>query len=100
MDSLTSIELRNRLQSSLACRLPTTFVFDCPNTNAVVDYLCERVLPLESCIDPAPGNGDRPAVPAESSPEQHEGLDDLTANELETLLDKKLAEIEEGGQTA
>ena len=29
---------------------------------------------------------------------RREGLDGLTVNELETLLDEKLAEIEEGGR--
>jgi hypothetical protein len=66
----------------------------------VVDYLCERVLPSEPGIGPAPEKGGRPVVPAEGSTEPRGGLDDLTVSELETLLDEKLAEIEEGGQMA
>ena len=41
MDSLTSVELRNRLQMELGCVLPTTLTFDCPNVAAVKRYLAE-----------------------------------------------------------
>ena len=39
MDSLTSAELRNRLQNSLACFLPPTIAFDYPTLEALVEYL-------------------------------------------------------------
>ena len=44
MDSLTSVELRNRLQTSLGCSLPPTLAFDYPNVIALVDYVANDVL--------------------------------------------------------
>jgi acyl carrier protein len=43
MDSLTAVELRNRLQSSLDCQLSATMAFDYPNVGALVDYLEGRM---------------------------------------------------------
>ncbi|MBW4594598.1 MAG: SDR family NAD(P)-dependent oxidoreductase [Brasilonema angustatum HA4187-MV1] len=39
MDSLTSVELKNRIQSSLELQLPSTLAFDYPNVKSLVDYL-------------------------------------------------------------
>lgn len=44
MDSLTSVELRNRLQTSLGCSLPSSLALDCPNILALVDYVADTVL--------------------------------------------------------
>ncbi len=44
MDSLTSIELRNRLQSSLGSSVASTLVFDYPTVETLVDYLAQEVL--------------------------------------------------------
>ncbi|MFC4983701.1 SDR family NAD(P)-dependent oxidoreductase, partial [Streptomyces atroolivaceus] len=38
-DSLTLVELRNRLQTSAGLRLPATFLFNCPTPSAVVAHL-------------------------------------------------------------
>jgi len=43
MDSLTSMELRNRLQSSLACDLPAAVVFNNPTVEALAAFLAETV---------------------------------------------------------
>jgi acyl carrier protein len=43
MDSLTSVELRNHLQSNLECSLPSTFAFDYPTVGALVDYLAQEI---------------------------------------------------------
>lgn len=43
MDSLTSVELRHRLEKSLGCRLPVTTAFDYPTPEAVAGYLAEQL---------------------------------------------------------
>lgn len=43
MDSLTSLEFRNRLQKSLQCSIPTTVAFDYPTLEELVDYLLDQL---------------------------------------------------------
>ncbi|MCL2934744.1 MAG: alpha/beta fold hydrolase, partial [Trichodesmium sp. MAG_R03] len=46
MDSLTSVELRNKLQSSLKCSVPSTLAFNYPTLEVLVEYLAD-VIPIE-----------------------------------------------------
>jgi acyl transferase domain-containing protein/thioesterase domain-containing protein/acyl carrier protein len=48
MDSLMSVELRNRLQKSLGCNLPSTLTFQYPTIAALIDYLADEVFQLAS----------------------------------------------------
>jgi acyl carrier protein len=42
-DSLTAVELRNRLASATGIRLPVTFIYDWPTPAALVEYLRDQV---------------------------------------------------------
>ena len=89
MDSLMTVQLRQRLENSLDGRpLPLTLAFEYPNIEALTRYLAGEVLDLDSaaCRTGAPVNAADDAKP----PDRH---DRLSENELVDLLAKKLEQL-------
>ena len=54
MDSLMSVELRNRLERLLGCSLVSTLAFDYPNIEALADYLLDNVVIFAAVASEAP----------------------------------------------
>lgn len=75
LDSLLAIELRNRLQQRLGCRLPVTLAFDHPTPERIAAHLAREV--FATLVNPPP-----PAV---------DDLDGLSLDALADLLEERLA---------
>jgi acyl carrier protein len=88
MDSLTAMELRNRLQSTLNCNLSPTLAFKYSTVGALIDYLAEEVLAL-----PAAEPGARIDETVGVKQADQTALADLSDDELEALLADELVTI-------
>jgi acyl transferase domain-containing protein len=83
MDSLLSMELRNRLERALAVALAPTVAFDFPTVEALTGHLATDVLALVPSRVSAPAPGpERPAVPEDLSALSDDDLAALLAAEL------------------
>ena len=87
LDSLMAVELKNSLQTSLGQTLRATLVFDYPTIEALVNHLFHDILGLSE-EEPSEDQ----AEPAEE--EDSTKLEELSKDELDALLDDKLAELD------
>ena len=83
MDSLTSVELRNKLQTSLGCSMSSTVAFDYPDLIKLTDYLSEQILDREFFDTSVENQND--ATPEKSLSETQ----NLSEKELEELINQK-----------
>jgi NADPH:quinone reductase-like Zn-dependent oxidoreductase/acyl carrier protein len=104
MDSLTAVELKNRLQTNLQCSLPATIIFDYPTLNDLTDYLTSdltrrnnqqgytqddkpyRNLSETSALSEQAHHSIEPLSPSDS-------LDQLTQDQLADLLEQELSSL-------
>jgi acyl transferase domain-containing protein/NADPH:quinone reductase-like Zn-dependent oxidoreductase/NAD(P)-dependent dehydrogenase (short-subunit alcohol dehydrogenase family)/acyl carrier protein/ubiquinone/menaquinone biosynthesis C-methylase UbiE len=84
VDSLMSIELKNRLQASCGAPLPATLAYDYPTVASLVDYLAREVLRLEPASPPGRASGR--GVPRHEEPQVLSELEGLSNAEAEAML--------------
>jgi acyl transferase domain-containing protein/acyl carrier protein/protein-L-isoaspartate O-methyltransferase len=90
IDSLMSLELRNRLQAMIGRPLPSTLAFDYPTVEALTTFLAKEILDVDASgsTETSAAGGGRETQVAEISA--------LSQDEAEALLLAELSQIEEG----
>ena len=90
MDSLMAVELKNRLDASFGCSLPTTLVFESPTIKAVAEYVAKKVLGWNS---PTTDNGKLSKGEEELAKALSE-VQELAEDEVEASIALELAGLE------
>ena len=91
LNSLAAVELMNHLQTSFGQSLSSTLVFDYPTVEALSGYLAKTVWPLEPAgVSQVEKQKDKHPQAVMGLPE----LEQLSEDEAEALLIKKLESIE------
>jgi acyl carrier protein len=95
MDSLTSLELRNLIQRSFGCALPSTVAFDYPTIEALAGYLLREIPALQG--EQPPNEQRKEAAPR--SPRTHDERPrgapaPLSSSDVRDLLDQQLMSVE------
>jgi acyl transferase domain-containing protein/acyl-CoA synthetase (AMP-forming)/AMP-acid ligase II/acyl carrier protein len=85
IDSLTSVELRNQLQNSLGCTLPSTLAFDYPTVAKLGDYLATKLL-QDSSFVLKESNADIDPTVSQMQQLSEAEAEALLLDELENLL--------------
>ncbi len=89
IDSLLTLELRNRLESVFKLTLSATVIFNYPTIAVLSTYLADKLnMPLDEVVETAP------PVPANPEPESSE-LDELSQAEIEAMLEDELKSIDD-----
>jgi NAD(P)-dependent dehydrogenase (short-subunit alcohol dehydrogenase family)/acyl carrier protein len=94
LDSLMSLEIRNRLGNTLNTDLPATLLFDYPTVEALTGYLGREVLRLEATPvghSPGPRADAKPAA----QPQTLDDLDHLSDEEAAALLMAELQQMKQ-----
>ncbi|ERN42091.1 polyketide synthase module [Rubidibacter lacunae KORDI 51-2] len=93
MDSLTAVELRNRLQTGLGISIAATSLMDYPTLAALLEFLADRLLQPEATVEaaaiaPVPPPQDEGDASLEQQWSAEVGA--LSEAEIEQLLDREL----------
>jgi acyl transferase domain-containing protein len=91
LDSIATVELVSRLQTSLGLSLPSTLVFEYSTIEALSEYLAQKIPSLESISMSNDGLNNEIDVDPAIDPET---VEQLSEDQTEKLLLKKLEAIE------
>ncbi len=92
MTSLMVVELRNRLESTVGCRLPATVLFNYPTVEGLTDYVC-RSLGLDEQETPEQATSPAAGAPPDETAAAAARIAALSELEVESLLLKTLEEL-------
>ncbi|MBW4479945.1 MAG: SDR family NAD(P)-dependent oxidoreductase [Tolypothrix brevis GSE-NOS-MK-07-07A] len=88
MDSLMTLELKNRLQSSLGYSLPATLTYEYSTIHALTEYFLSDVLSFESHViynTESLEDAEKQTILTE--------IEQLSINELEAIVDEELSKL-------
>jgi hypothetical protein len=89
LDSLMSIELRNRLERGLKLALPASLIWNYPTNHALTTFLAEKIdVSLDKDAQAATAPVDQPTEPDAA-------MEHLSKTELDDLLKEELDAIED-----
>jgi len=89
LDSLMSIELKGRLETSVGQSLPSTLVFNYPTVSDLAGYLATHVPTVEQAASKTEPRMVADSTPKAPTPVPLDG-DELSEDQLAALLVKKL----------